>query len=69
MKISVLLLKGVGKAVENEAKEQKGGLTYLMINDKSLTDFTNLFFPNNFKKMVKNTWILSITQNWDLSIV
>ena len=69
MKISVLLLKGVGKAVENKAKEQKGGLTYFMINDKSLTDFTNLFFPNNFEKMVKNTWILSITQNWDLSIV
>ena len=55
MKISVLLLKGVGEAVENEAKEQKGGRTYFMINDKSLTDFTNLFFPNNFEKMVKNT--------------
>ena len=45
---SVLLLKGVGEAVENEAKEQKGGLTYFMMNDKRLTDFTNLFFPNNF---------------------
>ena len=45
---SVLLLKGVGEAVENEAKEQKGGLTYFMINDKSLTGFTNIFFPNNF---------------------
>ena len=45
---SVLLLKGIGEAVENEAKEQKGGLTYFMMNDKRLTDFTNLFFPNNF---------------------
>ena len=45
---SVLLWKGVGEAVENEAKEQKGGLTYFMMNDKRLTDFTNLFFPNNF---------------------
>ena len=45
---SVLLLKGVGEAGETEAKEQNGGLTYFMMNDKRLTDFTNLFFPNNF---------------------
>ena len=45
---SVLLLKGVGEAVKNEAKEQKGGLTYFMLNDKRLTDFTNLISLNNF---------------------
>ena len=47
---SVLLIKGVGEAIENEAKEQKGGLIYFMLNDKRLTDFTNLFPTNNFLK-------------------
>ena len=46
----VLLIKGVGEAIENEAKEQKGGLIYFMLNDKRLTDFTNLFPTNNFLK-------------------
>ena len=47
---SVLLIKGVGEAIENEAKEQKGRLIYFMLNDKRLTDFTNLFPTNNFLK-------------------
>ena len=47
---SALLIKGVGEAIENEAKEQKGGLIYFMLNDKRLTDFTNLFPTNNFLK-------------------
>ena len=46
----VLLIKGVGEAIENEAKEQKGGLIYFMLNDKRLTDFTDLFPTNNFLK-------------------
>ena len=45
---SVLFLKSVGEAVENETKEQKGGLTYFMLNDKKLTDFTDLIFRSNF---------------------
>ena len=45
---SVLLLKSVGEAVENETKEQTGGLTYFMLNDKRLTDFTDLIFRRNF---------------------
>ena len=47
---SVLLIKGVGEAIENEAKEQKGRLIYFMLNDKRLADFTNLFPTNSFKK-------------------
>ena len=45
---SVLLIKGVGEAIENEAKEQKSGLIYFILSDKRLTDFTNLFPTNNF---------------------
>ena len=47
---SVLLIKVVGEAIENEAKEQKRGPIYFMLNDKRLTDFTNLFPTNNFLK-------------------
>ena len=28
------------------------GFVYFMLKDKGLTDFTNLFSPNNFKKMM-----------------
>ena len=28
------------------------GFIYFMLKDKGLTDFTNLFSPNNFKKMM-----------------
>ena len=45
---SVLLIKGVGEAIENEAKEQKSRLIYFILSDKRLTDFTNLFPTNNF---------------------
>ena len=40
------------------------GFTTFMLNNKTLTDFTNLFSPNKFENWSINTWVFSITIKW-----
>ena len=40
------------------------GFTTFMLNNKTLTNFTNLFSPNKFENWTFNTWVFSITIKW-----